>query len=40
MIAAGVTTFVEIGPGKILSSLMRRIDPSVSALTLNDYFSG
>ena len=40
MITAGVTTFVEIGPGKILSSLVRRIDPSVSALTLNDYFSG
>ncbi len=40
MIGAGVTTFVEIGPGKILSSLVRRIDPSVSALTLKDYFSG
>lgn len=40
MIGAGVDTFVEIGPGKILSSLVRRIDPSVTALPINDFLAG
>jgi [acyl-carrier-protein] S-malonyltransferase len=39
MINSGVTTFLEIGPGKILSSLVRRIDPNVSALTIKDYLA-
>lgn len=40
MIGEGVGTFVEIGPGKILSSLVRRIDPSVTALPINDFLAG
>ena len=36
MIAAGVTSFVEIGPGKILSGLVRRIDSSVETVNLSD----
>ena len=40
MIGEGVDTFVEIGPGKILSSLVRRIDPSVTALPINDFLAG
>ena len=40
MVGSGVSTFVEIGPGKVLSSLVRRIEPSVSAVTLTDFLSG
>ena len=40
MIGEGVDTFVEIGPGKILSSLVRRIDSSVTALPINDFLAG
>jgi len=40
MISEGVDTFVEIGPGKILSSLVRRIDSSVTALPINDFLAG
>jgi len=32
MIALGVTEFVEVGPGKVLTMLMRQIDRSVTAL--------
>jgi [acyl-carrier-protein] S-malonyltransferase len=28
LIAQGVTTFVEVGPGKVLSGLLRQIDRS------------
>jgi [acyl-carrier-protein] S-malonyltransferase len=31
MIADGAATFVEVGPGKVLQGLMRKIDRSVEA---------
>lgn len=34
MIASGVTRFVECGPGNVLSGLMKRINRSVSVLTI------
>ena len=40
MIGAGVATFIEIGPGKILCSLIRRIDPSVKAITFPEFRKG
>ena len=36
MIARGTTTFVEIGPGNVLSGLVRRIDRSVKRFSLGD----
>ena len=36
MIADGVTTFVEVGPGNVLSGLLKRIDSSVNAISVND----
>lgn len=36
MIEAGVTVFVEVGPGKVLSGLLRQIDRSVRALNVED----
>ncbi len=34
MIAHGVTTFVELGPGNVLSGLLRRIDRSVKGIPM------
>jgi len=34
MIAAGVTTFVEVGAKDVLTALLKRIDPNVTGLTL------
>lgn len=32
----GITTFIEIGPGKVLSGLIRRINPSVQIKNIQD----
>jgi [acyl-carrier-protein] S-malonyltransferase len=36
MSAAGVTRFVEVGPGRVLSGLIRRIAPDAETLPLDD----
>ena len=37
MIAAGIDTFIEIGPGRTLSNMLGKIDPSVTAKTVTEY---
>lgn len=37
MIADGIDTFIEIGPGRTLTNLIRRIDSSVTARTYTEY---
>ena len=36
LIQQGVTTFVEVGPGNVLSGLLKRIDRSVRTISVND----
>ncbi len=36
MIKNGVTKFIEIGPGKVLSGLIKRIDRNVNLMSVND----
>ncbi len=36
MAAAGVTTFVEVGPGRVLTGLIKRIAPDLEAFALDD----
>ena len=36
LIAAGATTFVEVGPGKVLTGLMKQIDSAQKALNVED----
>jgi len=36
LIAQGVTTFVEVGPGNVLSGLLKRIDSSVRTISVSD----
>jgi [acyl-carrier-protein] S-malonyltransferase len=39
LVGHGVTTFVEVGPGNVLSGLLKRIDSSVRAISVNDLAS-
>lgn len=36
MTAAGVDTFIEVGPGKVLTNLIKRIAPDATAMSLDD----
>ena len=36
MVDAGASHFVEFGPARVLSSLIKRIDRDVAAFTLSD----
>jgi [acyl-carrier-protein] S-malonyltransferase len=39
LVREGVRTFVEVGPGNVLSGLVKRIDRSVKAISVNDIAS-
>jgi [acyl-carrier-protein] S-malonyltransferase len=36
MVVAGTDTFIEVGPGKVLSGLVRRIDKNVTTVAIDD----
>jgi [acyl-carrier-protein] S-malonyltransferase len=36
LVSAGATVFIEVGPGKVLSNLMRQIDPVQKTLNVDD----
>ena len=37
MIKNGVTNFIEIGPGKVLSGLVKRIDKTINVNSINKF---
>ena len=39
LVEAGPTMFIEVGPGKVLSGLMKQIDPAQKALNVEDAVS-
>lgn len=39
MIQKGVTTFIEVGPGKVLTGLIKRIDRQVRVINISDSYS-
>ena len=36
MVSAGTDTFIEVGPGKVLSGLIRRIAPDATTIAIDD----
>ena len=40
MAADGVDTFIEVGPGKVLTNLIKRIAPDATAIALDDVLAG
>ena len=36
MIKKNVTTFIEIGPGNVLSNIVKRMDKSINAISISN----